>query len=42
MKGVYPVDEIAALPAGWTVPASHPLRVPGMDAERHLIEIRRS
>jgi 16S rRNA (guanine527-N7)-methyltransferase len=42
MKGVYPADEIAALPAGWTVTASHPLRVPGVDAERHLIEIRRT
>jgi 16S rRNA (guanine527-N7)-methyltransferase len=41
MKGVYPADEIAALPAGWTVTASHALRVPGVDAERHLIEIRR-
>jgi 16S rRNA (guanine527-N7)-methyltransferase len=42
MKGVYPADEIAALPAGWTVTASHALRVPGVDAERHLIEIRRA
>ena len=41
MKGVYPADEIAALPEGWTVTASHALRVPGMDAERHLIEIKR-
>jgi 16S rRNA (guanine527-N7)-methyltransferase len=36
MKGVYPAEEIAALPAGWEVTASHPLRVPGVDAERHL------
>jgi 16S rRNA (guanine527-N7)-methyltransferase len=42
MKGVYPADEIAALPAGWEVAASHPLRVPGVDAERHLIEVRRA
>lgn len=42
MKGVYPADEIAALPAGWSVTASHPLRVPGVHAERHLIEIRRT
>lgn len=42
MKGVYPAEEIAALPPGWHVTASHPLRVPGVDAERHLIEIRRT
>ncbi|MFC5570403.1 16S rRNA (guanine(527)-N(7))-methyltransferase RsmG [Lysobacter yangpyeongensis] len=41
MKGVYPVDEIAALPAGWAVTAAHPLSVPGVTGERHLIEIRR-
>jgi len=33
---------IAALPAGWGLAASHPLRVPGVDAERHLIVVRRS
>lgn len=37
MKGVYPEDEIARLPAGWRVTECHPLRVPGLDAERHLI-----
>jgi len=42
MKGVYPVDEIAALPAGWTATASHPLRVPGVTGERHLIVIART
>ena len=41
MKGVYPADEIAALPAGWQVRASHPLRVPGLEAERHLIAVGR-
>jgi 16S rRNA (guanine527-N7)-methyltransferase len=41
MKGVYPADEIAALPAGWTVTAAHPLTVPGLGAERHLIVIGR-
>ncbi len=41
MKGVYPADEIAALPEGWIVTATHRLRVPGIDAERHLIEVRR-
>ncbi len=39
MKGALPADEIAALPAGWRLAAVHPLRVPGLDAERHLVEI---
>ena len=42
MKGVLPEDEIAALPAGWRLAAVHPLRVPGLDAERHLVEIVRT
>lgn len=42
MKGVYPADEIAALPAGWALQASHPLRVPGLDAERHLLVVGRA
>ena len=41
MKGVNPVEEIAALPAGWTVLAVHPLAVPGLAAERHLVEVGR-
>jgi 16S rRNA (guanine527-N7)-methyltransferase len=41
MKGVLPAEEIAALPAGWQLAASHPLTVPGLEAERHLIEIVR-
>jgi 16S rRNA (guanine527-N7)-methyltransferase len=42
MKGVRPDDEIAELPTGWMVSAVHSLRVPGLDAERHLIEVTRS
>jgi 16S rRNA (guanine527-N7)-methyltransferase len=42
MKGVRPDDEIAALPAGWRLAAAHPLRVPGLDAMRHLVEIVRA
>lgn len=42
MKGMLPEDEIAALPAGWRVAAIHPLRVPGLSAERHLLEIVRT
>ena len=41
MKGVVPADEIAALPPGWQVTAIHPLQVPGLAAERHLLEIAR-
>ena len=42
MKGTYPHDEVAALPAGWSVTGSQPLRVPGLDAERHLIVVARA
>lgn len=41
MKGVVPAGEIATLPAGWRLAAVHPLRVPGLDAERHLVEVAR-
>jgi 16S rRNA (guanine527-N7)-methyltransferase len=42
MKGMYPADEVAGLPPGWEVAASHPLRVPGVTGERHLVEVRRA
>ena len=42
MKGVLPEDEIAALPTGWRLATAPPLRVPGLDAERHLVEIVRT
>ncbi len=42
MKGVDPVEEIAALPAGWAAVAVHPLSVPGLAAERHLVEVGRA
>lgn len=41
MKGVRPDDELAALPAGWTLQAVHALAVPGLGAERHLLVIVR-
>jgi 16S rRNA (guanine527-N7)-methyltransferase len=41
MKGVYPADEVAALPAGWRLAGSHEIRVPGLDAQRHLLVLRR-
>jgi len=37
MKGAYPLDELAALPKQFKVVAAPALRVPGLDAERHLI-----
>lgn len=42
MKGARPDAEIAALPAGWRLEAVHPLRVPGLDAERHLVVVARA
>jgi len=42
MKGIYPHQEIAALPAGWTVGKVHPLQVPGLEGERHLVEVRKA
>lgn len=41
MKGMLPTEEIARLPSGWQVSEIRPLRVPGMDAQRHLIFIER-
>lgn len=41
MKGARPDDEIAALPAGWRLEAVHPLVVPGLAAERHLVVVAR-
>lgn len=41
MKAAIPQDEIDALPDGWRVAAVHPLPVPGLDAERHLVVVRR-
>ena len=40
MKGVLPRDEIDALPAEVSVVATPSLRVPGVDAERHLVILR--
>jgi len=42
MKGKSPRAEIDDLPQGWQLVALHRLRVPGLDAERHLVELERS
>lgn len=42
MKGVAPLDEIGRLPAGWHVREVRALRVPGLDAQRHLVFIERA
>jgi len=42
MKGVYPHEEIARLPAGFRVADSLELSVPDLDAHRHLIIIERN
>lgn len=41
MKGARPDEEIAVLPAGWRLEAIHPLAVPGLAAERHLVVVAR-
>ena len=42
MKGARPDDEIAALPTGWALRDIHPLTVPGLDADRHLVVVGRT
>ena len=42
MKGRVPEDELSKKLNGWKVAAIHPLRVPGLDEERHLVELCRS
>jgi 16S rRNA (guanine527-N7)-methyltransferase len=37
MKGVYPDEELAQLPAAFKLRAAIPLKVPGLSAERHLV-----
>ena len=42
MKGRYPDEELAALPAPWRMVGAHSIVVPGLDAQRHLIELSRT
>lgn len=39
MKGRYPEVELEALPAGWRVVGVHRLAVPGLDADRCVVEL---
>jgi 16S rRNA (guanine527-N7)-methyltransferase len=41
MTGRVPDEELKAIPGGWKVIAVHPIRVPGLDAERCLVELAR-
>ncbi|WP_338769019.1 16S rRNA (guanine(527)-N(7))-methyltransferase RsmG [Massilia sp. METH4] len=42
LKGTAPQDERERLPGDWAVRELQPLRVPGLDAERHLVFVGRS
>ncbi|MGC1523671.1 MAG: 16S rRNA (guanine(527)-N(7))-methyltransferase RsmG [Steroidobacteraceae bacterium] len=42
MKGKRPEEEISALPKSFRVLAVHRLKVPGLDDERHLVELSRA
>ncbi len=41
LKGRLPQDELNNLPIGFSIEAVHRLDVPGLDAERHLVVIKR-
>ena len=42
MKGRYPTDELTRIPNGWKLAAVHRLNIPGLDEQRHLVELCRS
>lgn len=42
MKGKFPQSELSLLEKGFKVDVSHQLKVPGVEGERHLIEITRA
>ncbi len=42
LKGIYPNDEVAALPSNISVAKSHIIAVPRLEGERHLIELVKS
>ena len=42
MKGARPDSEIQALPAGWVVEDLRRIEVPGLEAQRHIVILRKS
>ena len=40
MKGADPVAEVGELPANYVVAQSHKIKVPGLEEERHVLEIK--
>jgi len=42
LKGVAPPEERERLPAPWHITELRPIKVPGLDAERHLVFIEKS
>jgi 16S rRNA (guanine527-N7)-methyltransferase len=42
MKGRYPTDELTHIPNGWKLAQVHRLNIPGLDEQRHLVELCRS
>lgn len=42
MKGVYPHEEIAQLPAGYRIEGVRPLHVPCLRGERHLVLVKQA
>lgn len=42
MKGRYPSDELTHIPNGWKLAQVHRLNIPGLDEQRHLVELCRS
>ena len=42
MKGLVPEEEIGSLPQGWRLSECLPLRVPGVDAQRHLLVLEKA
>ena len=42
MKGRHPQAEVEGLPSGWKLAAIHPVTVPALDEQRHIVELCRS
>jgi 16S rRNA (guanine527-N7)-methyltransferase len=42
MKGRHPQAEVERLPSGWKLAAIHPVQVPALDEQRHVVELCRS